>query len=627
VPAEAAPQPFPFPKLYAWWLLFCAYCSFAGWALSIVHALNRLGYCIVFFPFIVGSFIWFKRQPVRMRWKRRRFRRFLPACFLGLAALVFCGGALYDPSNFDGLAYRTPRVLHWLAQEQWHWIHTEAGRLNSRAPAWEWITAPLMAFTNSDRLFFLINTVCFLFLPGRLFAIFSRLGVQPRVAYHWMWLLPAGYGYSLQAGSICTDLFCVNCVLGAFEFALRARESVGRPQKILVSTVAAALMTSAKAFNLLLVPPWALLIAPWVLCLRKKLPLTIATIGLAVVASEIPTAILNLHYCGDWTGLKVEPVAFGGRPMFLIAVNSILITLQNFAPPIFPIAGLWQKFTATAIPPGLQAALQKSFEPDAARFWIGEMPSEENGGLGLAVSVLLLGILFKRRAALGGASTQKRKSNWIVPGGALAAALVIMSRSGLSQLARYLLPFYPLLIVPILTRRGSRMVLQRTWWRIGSLAAFLAAAFVVCMTPARPLVPVLTFLGPLTEKGAGGRIREVYSIYRDRPTAFKPILQQLPASLKIVGFFSSDELEAPLWRPYGSRRVLHLTQEDSPQTMRERGIEYIVVPLGVRSAIDQWLSRTPLEKIARAEIRFVARGKPEEWAIFRVPGAAQQSRP
>ena len=49
------------------------------------------------------------------------------------------------------LAYRTPRVLHWLAAGHWYWIHTEFERLNTRTAGFEWVTAPLLLFSGTDR--------------------------------------------------------------------------------------------------------------------------------------------------------------------------------------------------------------------------------------------------------------------------------------------------------------------------------------------------------------------------------------------------------------------------------------------------------------------------------------------
>ena len=54
---------------------------------------------------------------------------------------------------------------------------------------------------DADRWTFLVNSICFVLLPGRVFSVLTRLGVPPKVAWYWMWLLPSGYCYLLQAAS------------------------------------------------------------------------------------------------------------------------------------------------------------------------------------------------------------------------------------------------------------------------------------------------------------------------------------------------------------------------------------------------------------------------------------------
>ena len=81
-----------------------------------------------------------------------RFRRPWPFCFAVLSIAIFAGAILYPPSNHTALSYRTPRVLHWLAEGHWYWIHTPDYRMNNRACGIEWLSAPLLLFTRSDRL-------------------------------------------------------------------------------------------------------------------------------------------------------------------------------------------------------------------------------------------------------------------------------------------------------------------------------------------------------------------------------------------------------------------------------------------------------------------------------------------
>ena len=127
------------PVLRAWiWISVGA--SVAGWLLSGLGMLNRAGYLIFLAAaaviFVVGRKI-YGCQPgmTAFNWPktRKRFSRWLPLGFAALTLLVFLGGALYPPTNHAAFTYRTPRVLHWLAEGQWHWIHTANYRMNNRA--------------------------------------------------------------------------------------------------------------------------------------------------------------------------------------------------------------------------------------------------------------------------------------------------------------------------------------------------------------------------------------------------------------------------------------------------------------------------------------------------------------
>jgi len=283
------------------WIILCAFCNCAGWILSAVHHLDRIGYALAMIGGLVmvlalGNRMWRNAlADLRLGKLRRRFGRGLPPGFLILAALAFLGGALYLPSNYDALAYRTPRVLHWLAEGRWHWIHTDFGRLNTRGCGMEWVTAPLILFTGTDRLSFLINVACFALLPGRVFSVLKHLGVSGRTAWHWMWLLPTGYCYLLQAGSIGNDLFGALFALAAIELALRARQSE-RPEDLWLSLIAAGLMTAGKAFNELLLLPWQLAVWPALRLLIRRPLLFVLVILMAAGSSLLPTSWLNLRH-------------------------------------------------------------------------------------------------------------------------------------------------------------------------------------------------------------------------------------------------------------------------------------------------------------------------------------------
>ncbi|MGH7975779.1 MAG: hypothetical protein ACREC8_03860 [Limisphaerales bacterium] len=258
------------PTAVAIWVWFCAYLNCAGWVLSAIHQLNPRGYAVTLLIWLAALAVWKIKTPpfilsrplrgVFGKWLHR-FRRPFPLAFLILTTMAFLGGAIYPPTNYDALAYRLPRILHWLAAGQWHWIHTIFDRVNDRSCGIEWVSAPFIAVFKTDRFLFLINIVSFLFLPGLVFSVFIQLGVRRRVAWRWMWIVPTGYCLLLQAGSIGNDLFGATFALAAVDFALRTKNSRSAGD-FFTSILAAAMMTSAKTGNLPLLLPWAIAILP-----------------------------------------------------------------------------------------------------------------------------------------------------------------------------------------------------------------------------------------------------------------------------------------------------------------------------------------------------------------------------
>src|SRR5258706_13550466 len=145
------------PNAVVIWIWLCAYLNCAGWILSALHQLNAGGY-VVALTFGFGALlVWRKKTAARIipqvrRGKlSRRFRRSFPFAFLILAGMVFLGGALYPPSNYDALGYRTPRGVHWLGGGHWHGVHTVFPRNNTRACGIEWGSTAVISVVQTDR--------------------------------------------------------------------------------------------------------------------------------------------------------------------------------------------------------------------------------------------------------------------------------------------------------------------------------------------------------------------------------------------------------------------------------------------------------------------------------------------
>jgi hypothetical protein len=620
------------------WVVLCSMCSCAGWVLSALHQLNPAGYIVAF---LLGlGMIWMLREqwlPYRWAWPslrkaRRRFRRVFPLAFLILASMAMLGGAIHAPSNYDALAYRVPRVLHWLAAGQWHWIYTDFQRVNTRACGMEWLSAPLIAFTRTDRLLFLVNTCSFLLLPGLVFSLFTRVGVRPRAAWYWMWLVPTGYCYLLQAGSISNDMFGAVYALAAIDFALRARQS-GRPLHVCLSVLAAALLTGAKTSNLPLLLPWAVAFLPtWRMWFARPLALVL-TIVVAAGASFLPMAALNAAH-GDWTGSRIEDVPMGAGPVWLhLLANGTTWPLDNLAPPVFPFASAWNRAADALTPPSLAALFQNHrFEPGARNWHLAEIQVEESAGLGFGITTLLgLSVL----AALTG--HRERDQRPTATRADLVARLVciapwisllsVMVKLSLDGAVRYLAAFYPLLSMGLLLSPIHAGVVRRTWWKAWALVGCGLAGLLLIMSPARPLWPAGWFVqhyGPrLRSSPLASRALDAYETKSRRSEVFAPIIAWLPADASVLGYAADDFPETSLWKPFGSRRIEHVRLTDSAEDMRRRGIKYVLLTTNrMQEPWAEWVQRRNARELHAITLKMWGSLPPFVWhlVVLNPPG-------
>lgn len=616
------------PSFIIIWIWLCAYLNCVGWTLSWFHQLNAVGYAVAAALGMAAVLVWHRKTgaPIRPKiyWPklRRRFRRGFPLAFLILAAMALLGGATHPANNWDTLAYRTPRVLHWLAENQWHWIYTEFPRLNTRTAGFEWLTAPLMLFTGTDRCIFLINGLCFLLLPGRIFAVLTRLGVRPRAAWYWMWLFPSGYGYVLQAGAVVNDMCGAFMALTAVEFALRARHDQ-KISSLWTSGLAAMLMVSVKAFNIVLLLPWLIAVWPaWKLPWRRPLA-TLAVGLLAVGASMAPTAMLNILYTGDWTAKSVDKIG-GGNSKILLLANALNQPIANLAPPIFPFPHQWENFAQHLLPPKIISEMRENTEGGLARFQIPELQTEESAGLGCGLSLLLLCLLVKKLRAREFSAQNLFRLGTLVSLGAWFGVLVLMMRVGYSGPARYLLPFYPLLVLPILTGAVTAKCFRRRNWRNAAFLIFGVAGLLLVLCPQRPLWPAGFLLHKLDAEHSHNfllrRAYAVYPAYAVRADGFAPVRALLPADAKLLGYMALDQPETSLWRPFGSRRILHIDRRDAAAFIRSRGIHYALLSIvdleqAGPQGIDAWCRERHAETIANFALKNHAGRDAEPWRL------------
>jgi hypothetical protein len=582
---------------------------------------------------------WFFRKKVffahspRWHWaaQRRRFARGLPLAFLVLASLATLGGLLHAPTNYDALAYRTPRVLHWLSEGRWHWIHTEFQRLNTRGSGFEWMSAPILALARTDRLLFALNVISWLLLPGLVFSLFTRLGVRPRVAWNWMWILPLGYCFLLQAGSIGNDLFPVPLMLAALDFALRASRS-RRVGELWLSVLAVGLVTGIKANNLPLLLVWVVVAVFCGPVWKTRRLATLTVLAVALLASFLPTAILNSMHTGDWRGEKAEHLQLrASNPAIRLAGNLAIFCVHNFTPTIAPFAGNWNEHVIGKLPQNVKAALDKNFMGGAHALDMAELQVEEGAGLGFGVCSLLA------LATIGAILAAKRDRNlrprrvsvvqglvYIAAGIAFAA---FAEASSVGSGARLLSGYYPLMVAPFLMLAGHSRVVRKRWWKAAVIATAALAVVPVALNPARPLIPMRSVLKILREKGWSGplldRVERVYSIYGGRADAFAPAVRLLPPETEVVGLVTLDDPETGLWRPFGARRVVHVCLGDSAAKLRTEKIRFVWVNsqkfAGLFSvSFEDWLTQLDAEMVQTVTLNLRAGEGPVQWRLVRL---------
>jgi hypothetical protein len=563
---------------------------------------------------------------------RGRFRRWLPAGFVALAFLVFLGGALYPPTNHTALTYRTPRVLHWLAEGHWHWIHTSNYRLNDRCCGFEWLTAPVLLFLKSDRSLFLLNFIPFLLLPGLTFSVCTRLGVRPRVAWHWMWLLPTGYNFLLQAGSIGNDTFPTIYALAAVDFGLRAWES-RRLSDLWLSILSAALLTGSKATNLPLLLPWGLVVLALLPRLLRRPAATLALVALAATISFLPTAALNMRYCGDWSGLNLERTGMDMRNPIVGIWGNALLLLKNFLPPFLPQAAWWNQSGASVLPHGLVARMDANFE--GGYLVLGELPTEDGAGIGFGLSwLLLISVLAAAwtrpvpHADWTGNRSIPRTLRWLLLAAPWGALLAYCMKSGIVDAPRLISAYYPLLLPLLLLGAGQAVIVRRRWWRVMVWGVLLLAVSVLVLTPGRPLWPARTVLSKLVALKPGHRLLAraltVYSVYDVRSDPLANVRALLPEGLSVVGFMGTgDDIDISLWRPFGTRRVEHILLSDSLEQIRQRHIQYAVVGevnlLENHTTLAAWQAKTGAQVVATATATMTVTQGPHPWYLVRFP--------
>jgi hypothetical protein len=628
------------PVLLKIWIVSSALLCCGGWVLSLFGALNRAGYAVLVGLIILCGLFILRREVGSIRWRKFlvRFRRPAPLLFAILTFVAILGGALYLPVNVDEYSYRLPRVLHWLALGRWHWIYSADVRLNVVTPAFDWLSAPVIVFTKSERCIFLINSISYLFLPGLVFGILKRLGVGGRVAWWWMWILPAGFCYSMQAGSVANDAFGAIYALAAIDFALRAREGK-KVSDVWYSTLAIALATGAKQSNLPLGLPWLIAIFPAGRVLLQKPVQSLGMVLLAGGASALPTICFNMIYAGSWSGFPQGHDYAPASAFWGIVGNSIWVFVNNILPPIFPWAAQWNEWREHFMASNWGAPF-RSFEEFG---YVMRAASEQYSGIGSLVFGLLLltwlwGWHCRSVDPKAGSFYQTR---WVRIAVWLSL-MVFFTKIGINQIPRYVAPFYPLLFPTFLSGPGQSVLVRRKAWRVLAYLVLACTIALLALSRQRPIWPADAMTSLLIQKfpnkPALEKVRNAYTFAHHLRSDMAGIEEKIPASERIVGYaVRFGDKEPWLWKPLWSRRVERILNNDSAALVRRKGIRYVLVDptalinLGdfvivneipsagtLTMTIEQWMKRYNAELVLAQQIRGTPDAPPTECYLVRL---------
>jgi hypothetical protein len=610
-------------------ILLAMSCNVAGWALSVFSLIQTV-------PLFVGiAAIWFLTarmlgicSPLSLnvsKW-RRRFCQPLPFLFLFILFLATVGGLLYPPNNYDALNYRLPRVAHWLMAERWEWIHASNQNVNTRACGFEWLTVPLISVLHSDRPLFLINIICFCLLPSHSYGFMRGIGVAPRVARAWMWLLPAGYGFALQAASIGNDLTAAYFALASCHFALLWKQNAVA-RDLHLSLFAAGLMTAIKPTTLPILLPIAFLYLTRYSHLLSKPLSTLAVVVLGATTSFLPNAVINHVKGGDWTGAAIENPFYGKvEPLIGLSGNLINLALQNLAPPVFPIAQKWNSIVTSITPKSIHEAMMRNFESGGANFAVPDFQGEEWAGLGAALTILILAssiVAFHRNG-------RARIPAWVLClwSSFIIAIIAYFLKAGMTTVGRHVLPYYIPLIAPLLLLPGHSALLKSPNWRFAATLVMLSTIGLTIITPSRPLWPANTAFERFASENASPflrRIRTGYEVYGGRADVLGPLREALPTGAHTIGYVNFGPApQAALWKPYLKRRLIQVLPGDPIEAFTKVGGRHIIIntrdfEIHMGSSPESWLTKHNAHILSRHTIRPLVKEPASEWWLVELP--------
>jgi hypothetical protein len=332
-----------------------------------------------------------------------------------------------------------------------------------------------------------------------------------------------------------------------------------------------------------------------------------ASTALAVfagLASFLPLAFLNWRHTGSWKGYLPEsgsvpwwhfgPTQELASPFWGIVGNAFSLTAQNLLPPFFPWASAWN----AAMHHFLQTPLGSHFVSFENFGRLGRSVTSSSAGAGLTVVIVaLLSFCFARRSREAVSPLARPAVVGWLQWTPWLALLLFMAKVGSYQNARYLAPYYPLLLPVLLLRPGMAALVRARWWQRLVLLLMTATLALTCFDRGRVFVPSSVF-ARLEASPQPGFLKVLDAYYQSRlaVASYWEFTTRHSAGETVVGYATiTSGIEPGMWRPWGHGRVERILVDDTPAWVRSQGIRVVFVDeahlAANKETIEQWLKR------------------------------------
>ena len=472
-----------------------------------------------------------------------------------------------------------------------------------------------------------IDWISFLFLPSLFFTLLRAFGTPRRLAWDWMWLLPSASLVAMQAGSIGNDLPGMAAILAALHCANRfvARRQTGY---LLDALLAAGLCTGIKLSNLPLAAfVLIILLGNFKALTSRRLAFAAATAAALCVSAFIPM-LLNLKHTGTILGVTTAVSDELHNPAAGLTGNSLISLEAALTPPVFPGANQVSAILQHSLGHKLMAWLHQNYPSFSLQ--VNELPQEEHGALGLAMTVaflanIMLWVRFRHHVPVHQSTLLPWQKiawwSWL----AFALAVLFSKLGTRGGFPREMLPWYPLLLAPLIAFFGREQTARSPFWRWLAPLVSLSIVPALLLTPSRPLIPPKTVVKLAQKCGASAasleRLKTVYAVYASRADLFVGLKQYLPPDAKVLALVSDgEEPTASWWKPFGSRRCTFVLSEADVAAAQKQGAHYLVLnELSCQKYfhmdIPHWLETHHAREVKTVEIRLLAAEPPIRYTL------------